>query len=166
MLARNGLLITAAVLCHLLLAHRLVTSQLLPVAPPQNPLQTPSKTSVPVTIKALKQEKDGPVYKLEGQVEIEYGLYTLHADQVTYDSDSGQAQAQGHLLLDGGPNDEHFEASRGTYNLQSEAGRFEDVTGTIGVKLRNNRSVLTSSNPFFFRGKVVEKTGPDHYIVN
>jgi LPS-assembly protein len=139
---------------------------LLPVSPPvDNFPQAPDRHSVPLTITAIKQEKDGPVYKLQGQVRIVYGVYTLSADQVTYNEDSGEAQAEGHLVLEGGPNDEHIEAARGTYNLNSESGKFEAVTGTIGVKLRNNRNILSGPNPFFFRGRVVEKTGPDHYVV-
>ena len=167
MRSRTRLLITAAVLCHLLLASRLVTSQLLPDVSPQTSLpDAPSKPSLPVTIRALQQERDGPVYKLRGNVEIVYGVYTVHADEITYNSDTGDVTAEGNFLLEGGPNDEHIEASRGTYNVQKETGRFEHVTGTIGVQLRNQRNVLTASNPFFFTGGVVEKTGPDHYVVS
>ena len=167
MLARTRLLITAAVLCHLLVASRLVTSQLLPSAAPEERLvRAPSeKAAVPVTIRAQEQEKEGPIYKLRGNVEIDYGSYTFSADEATYNSDTGEAQAEGHLVLDGGPNDEHIEATRGTYNLESEKGRFEHVTGSIGLKVRRSRAILTSSNPFFFTAKVVDKVGPDHYIV-
>ncbi len=166
MRTRTSLVITAAVVCHLLLASPLVTSQLLPASSFSDPQPlAPQKASVPVTIQALQQEKDGPVYQLTGNVRILYGVYTLSADRVTYNQDSGEAQAEGHVVLEGGPNDEHIEAARGSYNLNSESGKFEQVTGTIGVKLRNKRNVLTGPNPFFFRGRVVEKTGPDHYIV-
>jgi LPS-assembly protein len=166
MTSRIRLLITAAVLCHLLLAPRLVTSQLLPASPPQqNPPPTPAKRSEPVDISAVHQEKDGDVYKLRGSVKIDYGVYTIYADQVTYDSDSGVVQAEGHLLLEGGPNHEHIQAVRGTYNLNTEFGHFENVTGSIGVETNRNRTVFTTSNPFFFTGKVVEKKGPDHYMV-
>ena len=92
-------------------------------------------------------------------------LYILRADEVTYNSDTGEATADGHVVLDGGPNDEHLQASHGTYNVRAESGRFENVTGTIGVRMRGTRLMLTSSNPFSFTGKVVEKTGPDHYMV-
>jgi LPS-assembly protein len=166
MRARTSLVITAAAVCHLLLASPLVTSQLLPASSSSDTLPpAPQKASVPVTIQALQQEKDGPVYKLQGEVRILYGVYRLSADRITYNEDSGDAQAQGHLVLEGGPNDEHIEAASGEYNLQSETGKFEDVTGTVGVKLRNNHHILTGPNPFFFHGRVVEKTGPDHYIV-
>jgi len=166
MTSRIRLLITAAVLCHLLLAPRLVTSQLLPAPlPPQNPAPARVKRSQPVSISAVHQEKDRDVYNLEGDVKIDYGVYTIYADQITYDSDSGAVHAEGHLLLEGGPNHEHIQAARGTYNLNSEFGHFENVTGSIGIETNKNRTVFTTSNPFFFTGKIVEKKGPDHYVV-
>jgi LPS-assembly protein len=129
----------------------------------------PNTPSVPreeeVTIRAIKQEKTGSIYQLHGQAEIHYGVYILHGDEVTYNADTGQAAADGHVVLEGGPNDEHILASHGTYNVRSESGRFENVTGSIGVRRRGTRLMLTSSNPFFFSGKIVEKTGPDHYVV-
>jgi LPS-assembly protein len=118
-----------------------------------------------VTIRALQQEKDGVIFKLRGQAEIHYGTYILYADSVDYNSDTGDATAVGHVVLDGGPNDEHVEATQGTYNIRAETGRFEHVVGTTGMRLRGKRLILTSPNPFAFTGKVVEKTGPDHYLV-
>jgi LPS-assembly protein len=117
------------------------------------------------TICALSQEKVGDIYKLHGNAEIHYRTYILRADEVTYDSDTGEATGSGHFTLDGGPNDDHIKASHGTYNLTAETGRFYDVTATTGYHLRGNRVVLTSTAPFAFNGKVVEKTSPDHYLV-
>jgi LPS-assembly protein len=174
MISRTRFLITAACLCHLLLAPHLVTSQLLAA---QNRIE-PSQTTVPatpaplpreenVTITATEsQEKDGPVYKLRGHVEIHYGTYALYADEITFNSDTGDAVGEGHMVLDGGPNDEHIEASHGSYNVRTESGKFYDVVGTIGVRIKGSATVLTSSSPFAFTGKVVEKTGPDHFVVN
>jgi LPS-assembly protein len=170
MISRTRFLITAAFVCHLLLSLPIVTSQLLFASDPP-PTQT-SQQSAPssvreqdVTIRALQQEKDGTVYKLRGQAEVHYGTYILYADSVDYDSDSGESIADGHVVLDGGPNDEHVEASHATYNVRSEFGRFEHVVGTTGMHLRGKRMVLTTSNPFAFTGRVVEKAGPDHYVV-
>src|SRR2546428_9701340 len=107
MASRTRLLITAAVLCHLLLAPRLVTSQLHPTSSEHRNLpEAPQGSSQPVTIQALQQEKDGPVYKLRGSVKIDYETYRFSADEVTYNSDSGEIQSEGHVLLDGGPNDD------------------------------------------------------------
>ena len=170
MTSRTRFLITAALVCHLLLAPSLVTSQLLSPATDPSPTQslpnTPSALKEDeVTIIATSQEKSGSVYKLHGKAEIHYGVYILRADEVTYNADTGEAIADGHVVLEGGPNDEHIQASTGTYNVRAESGRFENVTGSIGVGRHGTRLALTSSNPFFFTGRVVEKTGPDHYMV-
>jgi LPS-assembly protein len=170
MTSRTRLLITAAFICHLLLAPSLVTSQLLSPASTPSPAQslpnTPSALKEEdVTISAISQEKIGPIYKLHGNAEIYYGVYILRGDEISYNADTGQSTADGHVSLEGGPNDEHIRASHGTYNVRAESGRFENVTGSIGVRMRGTRLMLTSSNPFFFTGKVVEKTSPDHYTV-
>ncbi|MFY9561513.1 MAG: LPS assembly protein LptD [Terriglobales bacterium] len=122
-------------------------------------------TEEEVTIRAVLQEKDGSLFKLRGQAEIHYRNYVLYADEVTYNSASGDTQLEGHVVLDGGPYDEHVEASHGNYNVRTQVGTFYDVIGTAGFRIRRSRYVLTTSNPFAFTGKVVEKNGPDHYLV-
>jgi len=165
MTSRTKFLITPAFLCHLLVAPPLVTSQLLS-PPAQLPPNTPTiLQQEEITITALQQEKQGSLYILRGQAEIRYGSYILSADEITFNADTGNAAAEGHVVLEGGPNDEHIEANHGSYNIKTESGRFEYVRGSIGAHPRGNRLVLTSSNPFFFSGKAVEKTGPDHYKV-
>ena len=168
MIARIRFLITAAFVCHLLLAPRLVTSQLRssPQAETPGPIPPIVRSEQEVRIQALEQEKDGPVYKLRGHVEIRYSTFNLYADEVTYDSDTGEASADGHVVLDGGPNDEHIEASDGTYNLRSESGTFHNVIGTVGLRIKSSGTILTSSSPFAFTGKTVQKTAPDHYLVD
>ena len=156
MIIRSRIFITAALVCHLLLALGIVTSQTLPPA---------GQTEEEVTIRAVQQEKDGSIYHLRGEVEIHYRTYTLYADQITYNADTGDSELEGHVALDGGPYDEHVEASHGTYNIRTEAGTFYSVVGTVGLRLRKSRYVLTTSNPFAFTGKIVEKHGPDHYLV-
>ncbi len=131
-----------------------------PAAAPASQTQTEE-----VTIRALQQEKDGSIYHLRGEVEIRYRTYILHADQVTYNADTGDSELEGHVVLDGGPYDEHVEASHGTYNIRTETGTFYSVIGTVGLGLRKSGYVLATSNPFAFTGKIVEKHGPDHYLV-
>jgi len=175
MIIRSRIFITAALVCHLLLAPGIVTSQTLPpaaatVSAPEAasamaPTASASQTEEEVTIRAVEQEKDGSIYHLRGRVEIHYRSYILYADQVTYNADTGDSELEGHVVLDGGPYDEHVEASHGTYNVRTETGTFYSVIGTVGFRLRKSRYVLTTSNPFAFTGKIVEKHGPDHYLV-
>jgi LPS-assembly protein len=170
MASRKRILITAESWCHVLLVLFLVTSQLRAQSSSQaTASELPHTSSAPepedVTIKAIQQEKVGATYKLHGNTEVDYGLYVLRADEMTYNSDSGDAVADGHVVLEGGPNDEHIEASHGTYNIRSESGRFENVIGSIGARMHGRQVILTSANPFFFRGKIVEKPGPNHYKI-
>ena len=183
---RTRFLITALLLCHYLPASALVTSELLSENSGQTEgseaargsqktepaasgtacaSQAAGQDEDATTICALQQEKDGSVYKLRGEAEIHYRNYVLRADEVTYNADSGEASASGHFRLDGGPNDDHIQASHGTYNLTAETGRFYDVTATTGLRFRGSRVVLTSTAPFAFTGKLVEKNSPDHYLV-
>jgi len=188
MTLRTKFLITAIFLCHHLLACALVTSRLLAGNSDQNaapPVQKPTQsedTTAPASstacanraatqlndgtlICAVEQEKQGDLYQLHGNAEIHYRGYVLRSDEVTYNSDSGEATASGHFTLDGGPNDDHIRATHGTFNLTAETGRFFDVTGTTGMRFHGNRAVLTSTAPFAFKGRIVEKTAPDHYLV-
>jgi LPS-assembly protein len=167
MSSRTRFLTTATFVCHLILVVPLVTTQLLSTF---SAAQDLPNTSSPlrgedVTITALQQEKQGATYRLHGNAEIHYGTYILRGDEVSYNSKTGDSKAEGHVTLEGGPNDEHIQASRGTYNLRSEIGRFENVTGSVGVHLKGRRPMLTSSNPFVFTGAAVEKNGPDHFKV-
>lgn len=180
---RTRFLITVLVLCHQLLTPALVTSQLRSESDQPSSASSHSDTaktsdsSTPcslqatgqdrdsATVCAINQEKTGDLYKLHGNAEIHYRNYVLRADEVTYDSDIGEATVTGHVRLDGGSNDDHIQASHGTYNLTTETGRFYDVIATTGMQLRGNRVLLTSNAPFAFSGKLVEKTSSDHYLV-
>src|SRR5579863_6625741 len=186
---RTRFLITALFLCHQLLASGIVTSELLSqnsglsdAARPNllgenrqgltaetsdKPCASRATTQLKdgTIICAVSQEKVGDTYKLHGDVEIHYRTYILRADDVTYDSDSGEATAAGHFTLDGGQNDDHIKATHGNYNLTAETGQFFDVTATTGMRFSGTRAILTSTAPFAFWGKRVEKTSSDHYLV-
>jgi LPS-assembly protein len=177
---RKQLVITAVVLCHLFAAVPLVTSQLPPQAG-ESPVVTASSSSAqtsqlpvtniseqgePVTIRAREQEKQGDIYTLRGDVEIEFRNMTIRGDQISYNAATGVVTAEGHLVLDGGPHDEHIEASRGTINIRKSTGQFHDVVGTTGARFKGRSVTLTSSNPFAFSGKMVEKVSEDRYVVH
>src|SRR6201987_169043 len=184
MTLRTRFLITALFLCHHLPGSSLVTRQL-PSEPDEQARSSPQSEQVngvastnhpcaaqaalqdtdTATVCADQQEMIGRTAKLHGNAEIHYRTYILRADELTYKTDTGEATATGHFTIDGGPNDDHIRASRGTYNVTAETGRFYDVTATTGLKFTGSRTILTSTAPFAFSGKVVEKTGPDHYVV-
>ena len=168
MTTRFRILLTAALLCHLVLGASLVTSQTPPLKPEkEKQLQAVPRIPVEenVTLRAVEQEKEGAIYHLRGRAEIDYRSYILQADEITYNSETGDSELEGHVVLEGGPYNEHVEALHGTYNVKSEVGKFYSVVGTLGFRLPRSRYVLTTTNPFSFTGKVVEKNGPSHYLV-
>ena len=156
-------IITLTFVCHLLLAHLAFTSQL-----PASSSTGGSVTPLPsqeVTIRALQQEKQGDIYKLDGDVEITFQRYVMRAEHVTYNDASGAMEATGRVVFDGGPHDVHILAGHANYNVKSETGTFYDVSGTFGAVVRGRTVVLTTSNPFVIAGKEVRKVGRNRYIV-
>jgi LPS-assembly protein len=169
MKSRFRFLITAVLVCHVLVRPPLVTSQLRVASDRQDSSQKlpndPNKTYQEISWSAITQELNGPSITLRGDAQIHYGVFTLRADEMTFNRDTGDAKVEGHVVLDGGANEEHITASRGTYNLNSEVGNFENVHGAAGLKVKGSRLILTSASPFVFTGRSVRKTGPDHYLV-
>lgn len=127
---------------------------------------TRDKNGQPITICAVTQEKAGDVYQLHQRAEIRTRAYVLSADEVSYNNATGEAVATGHVHVTGGPHDEDIRAARARYNIRDETGHFEDVQGSIGLKRPSKQLALTTTNPFLFTGKVVDKTGPDHFVVH
>ncbi|HEX6772346.1 MAG TPA: LPS assembly protein LptD [Acidobacteriaceae bacterium] len=135
--------------------------------PRLEPVPGPGRIMVPVHIAANTQRKDGDVYTLLGDVEIRYKDYIVRADRMNYNEDTGEARAEGHVELDGGPSDEHILADHATLNLDLDTGRFYNVTGSVGVRenISRKKVIYTTTNPFLFTGKVVIKSGPDQFRV-
>jgi LPS-assembly protein len=119
-----------------------------------------------VLIQADQQDKNQDIYTGRGHVVIRFGTSTLHADEVVYDASTGQLTASGHVVFDGGRHNEHLLGSHATYDISRDTGTFYDVTGSSGIRVKNKVMFLTSSTPFFFTGKVVDKLGPDRYRVH
>ncbi len=136
----------------------------LPVA---EPVPDTGRKLIPVRISANRQRKDGSIYTLVGDVEIDYGSYVLRADNVVYNEDTGEARAEGHLDLEGGSADERILADRGTMNLKLDTGRFYNVSGSVGVRgnLARRKAIYTTTNPFLFTGRVVIKSGAERFRV-
>jgi LPS-assembly protein len=180
MRVRTCLFITALMLCHHPLRPQTLTKQFpsasepsLPDAPnaaPNYPIAevvNAPPAGVPVRIEADLQEKHGSISTLTGGVRIEYKDYVLTADKVAFDSDTKDVEADGHLRLMGGRNNELILADHGKLNFDLETGRFENVTGSIGRQpsASKRKLIYTTANPFLFTGRVLIKEGPERYQI-
>jgi LPS-assembly protein len=134
---------------------------------PEAELLPPVDDTTLVVIKSRgPQTKVGSLYTLDDDVEITYRDRVVKADHIEYDKDTGELIATGHLRVTGGPNDEDISASHGTMNLGKQTGRFYDVAGSVGMKPgKQSKTAYTSTNPFLFTGRMVERTGPQEYVI-
>jgi LPS-assembly protein len=57
-------------------------------------------------------------------------------------------------------------ATNGTLNVDRLPGLFYNATGAIGGGPIGRNAVYGAANPFLFTGKIVEKNGPDNYVVH
>ncbi len=119
-----------------------------------------------MTLTADTQAYAGRVLTGEGHVVIRCEDYVVSADHASYDRDTGVVIAEGHLHLDGGPDDARIEADHGTMNLQAQTGHFYNVEGTLGLRLsREASSPSDKSDAFVFKGREVFQDGPRRYRV-
>lgn len=130
--------------------------------------QTPQGVPVKLVYDHLESESlpHANLYKLDGDVVIYYRDYIVHADHATYNDGTSEVDARGHMMIDGGPDDEHFEADHGTINMDADTGDFFDVVGTLGVELNpRGRMVFMSPNPYALTGREVLQLGQGKYRV-
>jgi LPS-assembly protein len=119
-----------------------------------------------VSIDADLQHASGDMMQLEGNVEIHYRNWIIRADRIDYDQATGDLTATGHLSITCGEANEHITASHGTLNLKQQTGRFYDVQGTATLtEAHPAANVYVNENPVTFTGRLVVKTGPEHYDI-
>ncbi|MGC8548807.1 MAG: LPS-assembly protein LptD [Acidobacteriaceae bacterium] len=177
--------ITLLTVCHPQLLAQVVTTQLppakeaattLPEAPsPETRLPVAQVVPQPLPGTPVRMQYErlqvlrvphGNEYVLTGHIVLFYRDYIVHADKATYNSATGEVVAQGHLMVDGGPDDEHILADHGRLNVKNNTADFFDVTGTLGVrKVSGHKAVFTSQNPYVVTGKEVQQLGKGHYRV-
>jgi LPS-assembly protein len=176
---RNVFVNTALAICQVLLlvplmqASSTASQQPSQAHPPAQPPELKGRAAATlkyrdelVYIVADQFEQSETSYMLHGDAQIDFRDYVLYADEISYDSSSGEAVATGHVKLQGGEYNIHMEASRAEYNVTNATGKFYDVHGTTGLKLGSRRTTLTTSSPFTFAGRQVDKTGPNLFVVH
>jgi LPS-assembly protein len=189
MSARTFLCITLLSLCHSIGILHALTNQApqqaspttagtapdnLPDAPPvldadghPIPVAIPvpaTANGTPVHVEAEQQQLNGHIYTLLGEVLVQYRGYTLRADKMSYNQDTGDVEADGHLQIEA-PGDVVIQADHGTMNLDIDSGRFYQVIGSIGMRTAAARKtvVYTGINPLIFSGRVLIQEGPRRY---
>jgi len=133
------------------------------------PIRLPRPPDAPdaehVFIESVTQETDGPIRHLRGMVRVETSDTLLRADEVDYNSDTGDVQARGHVHLEQFAKGEKIDCDRADYNVNTDAGNFYTVTGSSIPRIHTNPTTLASTNVFYFEAQWVEKM-QDRYILH
>ena len=119
----------------------------------------------PVKLEAKNQSRIGDVSSLSGDVVVHYRDYPLRADKIVYHQSTTELEADGNLVVEGGPNDVLIYASRGEMRLNMHTARFYNVHGSQGVRTLGRTTVFSTTNPFLFTGRVLLQTGEGRYKV-
>ena len=103
------------------------------------------------------------LYRATGHVLITARGLRLSADRITYNSQTGEAIAAGHVAFDSPAEQTHIEGPRADYNFLTSTGEFDDFQGVSGLRMRGRRPASISRNPLIFSGRRLLRLGPRHY---
>jgi LPS-assembly protein len=89
----------------------------------------------------------------------------LRADELDYNTDTGDAEARGHVHFEHFVRGENLDCDRAEYNVNTETGKFYEVSGSATSRIQARRGLLITKNPFYFQGKWGERL-KDHFILH
>ncbi len=135
--------------------------ELVPVAAPE----PPPSTGTPLEWEALRQDWANDTVTLTGNVVFHYRDYVIRADTVSYNRATTELEADGHLLVTGGPNDVLITATHGDMRLNMHTARFYNVSGSQGVRTIGHTIVYSTPTPLLFSGRVLLENGEGRYKV-
>ncbi|MBV8551933.1 MAG: LPS-assembly protein LptD [Acidobacteriaceae bacterium] len=114
---------------------------------------------------AVNQDSNDEWRYLKGSAKVETTEMVITADEIDYNSDTHWAYARGHVHLEQFSTSDKLNADHAEYNLETEEGKFYTVDGTVPAKIVSSPSVLTTTNPFYFKADWAERI-KNRYILH
>ena len=144
-----------------LLSILLITGLMAQQLDAQQPQPTPSKAAPPpvqllvgediLTIRAVHQEQTAKnKYLLREKAEVHYRDMNFYADEMTYDDETGDVEATGHVRFE--REVESITGTRMKMNVVSKTGVIYEARGK-------------ATSNFFFEGAEIHKIGEDRYKI-
>ena len=99
----------------------------------------------------LTQDSNGNMRYLHKPASIETSEMMISADEIRFNSDTNWAYAQGHVHMEHYVSGDKVDADHAEYNVKTQMGRFYEIDGTAPAKIVASPSVLTTTNPFYFK---------------
>ncbi len=110
-----------------------------------------------VKVNAATQTVEGDWVKLRGAAKIDIYEATIEGDEIDYNIESGEAHARGHVHYKNYEEGEDLFCDKADYNTKDTTGKFYNIHGTFAARIDARPGILTSSNPFQFKGDWAER---------
>ncbi|WP_031498845.1 LPS-assembly protein LptD [Bryobacter aggregatus] len=110
-----------------------------------------------VDVHAGSQTVEGDWVKLRGAAMVDIYESTLQADEIDYNTETGEAHARGNVHYRNYEEGEEIFCDKADYNTKDVTGKFYNVRGTFAARIDARPGILTSSNPFQFQGEWAER---------
>jgi LPS-assembly protein len=106
---------------------------------------------------ADQSEIDGIFQRLHGRVRIltDKGLW-LTADEAERNTETDQFRFWGHVEMEDRNNGYKMSCALAEYDLKTGDGKFHDVNGSAPTTIQLKPGLLTTTNPFYFEGRLAE----------
>jgi LPS-assembly protein len=123
----------------------------------------PDKSTI--YVEGVHKDLNGPIKRFSVAARVETIDMLLRADEITYNEDSGDIEAVGHVHFEHFLRGEKIDCDRAEYNMDDETGNFYDVSGSAQSQIQARPGLLTTQTPFFFQAKWAERL-KDHYVLH
>jgi LPS-assembly protein len=117
-------------------------------------------------VTAVRQVVDGKIYRLFGAAEVQDSRMLFRADEIEYDSQSGDLHARGNVYFYSSETKEKVWATRVDYNTFEKSGKFYNPRGESQPRIVVRAGVLTGNSPFYFQGEWAERIGEKFILYN
>ncbi len=118
-----------------------------------------------VSIDSVTQEANGEWRYLRGSARVETTDTLLQADEIDYNSGTGDVILRGNVHYESYISGNKLRCDRGEYNVDTQKGNFYDVTGDSPAKVQARPGLITTTSPFYFRARWVERI-EEKYILH
>ena len=125
----------------------------------------PARQPGDLEVYANRQEMVADIRQFRGAVEFRLNNVVLECEELDYNESTGEVEARGDVHYRNLVSQEDLFAGKVAYNSKTESGTFYDVHGTVASASQGGFRLLTTDNPFYIEGKIVQKT-KDHYVVH
>jgi LPS-assembly protein len=112
------------------------------------------------------QEIDGIFRRVRGSVLILTPTLRLEADEVDQNTETGEIEARGNVRFLNLTDGHTLRCSLAQYNLNTDTGKFFQVSGSAPARIEAKPGLLTTTNPFYFEGEWAEKQQDRYQLHN